>query len=124
MKQILMIVTAEGCQEWTLSEELPSFEIYITEEQVQAEKISLYQKEGVWNFCANTEGILKTVFGQAATSFRLGEQKIWEYTDKLGQQMVFLTFGKKTKGDKVSILYIGRQRRNYDRKRGRKHDFL
>ena len=107
MKQILMIVTAEGCQEWTLSEELPSFEIYITEEQVQAEKISLYQKEGVWNFCANTEGFLKTVFGQAATSFRLGEQKIWEYTDKLGQQMVFLTFGKKQRETRFQYYTLG-----------------
>ena len=95
MRQILMIITAEGCREFILSETDSSFCFFTGQEGMQAEKISLHQKEGVWSFGANAKGFLKPTSGNAGTSFRMGEQKIWEYTDKFGKQMVFFTFGKK-----------------------------
>lgn len=120
MRQVLMILTAEGCREHILSEKAASFAFYTAGEKMQAEEISLYQKEGVWNFCANAKGFLKPTSGAADTSFRMGEQKIWEYTDKSGKPMIFLTFGKKlsetgfqyyTVGEKKEIT-IGKSREN------------
>lgn len=95
MRQVLMIFTEKSCRECFLSAEDTSFYFCITGEQMQSEEISLHQKEGVWNFCADAKGFLKPVFGATDMSFRMGEQKIWEYTDQSGKRLIFLTFGKK-----------------------------
>lgn len=107
MRQILMIITAEGCREFILSETASSFCFFTAQQGRQAERISLYQKEGVWSFCGNVKGFLKPTSGNAGTSFCVGEQKIWEYTDKYGKQMVFLTFGKKEKETEFQYYIAG-----------------
>lgn len=95
MRQVLMILTAESCRECFLSAEDTSFYFCIAGEQMQSEEICLYQKEGVWSFCADAKGFLKPTSGAGSTGFRMGEQKIWEYTDQSGKRLVFLTFAKK-----------------------------
>lgn len=107
MKQIWMIITAEGCREWILSQMDASFGFYVWEGRESEEKIVLYQKEGIWSFDANTKGFLKKVFGKGSMEFCFGEQKIWEYTGKSGEQIVFLTFGKKQKETEFLYYALG-----------------
>lgn len=110
MRQVLVILTAEGCGEYILSEKAASFVFYTVGGETQIEEISLYQKEGVWNFCANVKGFLKPTSGMASTSFRVGEQKIWEYTDRSGKTMIILTYGKKLSETRFQYYTVGQKK--------------
>lgn len=107
MRQVLMIVTKEGCREMMFPKTASSFSFYIANENTQEEKISLYQKEGRWSFRANVKGFLKLIWGNTGESFCVGEQKMWEYIDKTGKRIVFLTFGKKQEETRFQYYIAG-----------------